>query len=182
MFLQESEAQFATGAARQVPVPATRWDRAKPWLAWITGGLFLGWALAVIWWAVLSPNARPPSRDELTIPLGTAAAIASGQGAFIPATVSLAPGGLLVVYNHDEVEHSVGNVVIPPGATAEITAPAENNKFACSIHPSRFLSMNLTKRPSFLTTVVPALLVGLPIGLMAGAAAWVGGRIKFDDD
>ena len=98
----------------------------------------------------------------------------------MPATLSLRPGGRLVVYNHDDAEHSVGNVVIPPGAVAEITAPEDGGGFACTIHPSGYIS--LTKKPSFVTTVVPALFVGLPIGLLAGAAAWVGQRLKFEDD
>lgn len=156
------------------------WTHARPWLAWIAGGLAIGWTLAIVWWAVLDPNATPASEEELIIPPGTARAIANGEGAFVPATLSLRPGGRLIVYNRDDVEHSVGNVVIPPGAVAEITAPEDGGGFACTIHPSGFIS--LTARPSFLTTVVPALFVGLPIGLLAGAAAWVGQRLKFDDE
>ena len=180
--MQESEVPFPGKSVVSLPATGGRWDAVKPWFAWIGGGLLLGWALAIVWWAVLSPNARPATDDELTIPLGTAAAISSGQGAFVPATVSLVPGGRLIVYNRDEVEHAVGNVVIPPGATAEITAPEEGGGFACTIHPSGFLGVRLTERPSFLTTIVPALFVGLPIGLLAGAAAWVGTRIRFDDE
>jgi hypothetical protein len=149
----------------------------------MAASLAFGWALAIVWWALLSPQAREEVSDQLIIPPGTAAAIRSGSGAsFVPATVSLRPGSRLVVVNNDVEEHEVGNAVIPPGAVAELTAPPDGEGFYCTIHPSGFLGVELTERPGFASTFVPALLIGVPLGLMAGAAAWVGGKLELREE
>jgi hypothetical protein len=159
-------------------LPGRIWSGGRPWLAWLGAAFAFGWVLAIIWWAVLSPQARADITDELIIPLGTADAIKSGSGgAFVPSQVSLRPGMRLVIVNQDTSEHTVGNAVIPPGATAELTPAEDGEGFYCTIHPSGFLGLNLTERPHFATTLVPALAIGLPLGLLSGVASWVGRRL-----
>jgi plastocyanin len=159
------------------------WSNMRPTLMWLGGALAFGWALAIVWWAVLSPQAREEITDQLVIPPGTADAIAKGTGfAFVPGQVSLRPGSRLVIVNNDSAEHTVGNAVIPPGAVAELTPSEDGDGFYCSIHPSGFLGVNLTERPPFYSTLVPALAVGLPLGIMAAAAAYIGGRLNLDGD
>jgi hypothetical protein len=158
------------------------WDASKHSLAWIAGALLFGWTLAIVWWAVLSPEAREEITNELVIPAGTAESIARGSSAaFVPGEIALRPGSRLFVVNNDTSEHTIGNAIIPPGAVAELTAPADGEGFYCTIHPSGFLGIDITQRPHFLTTVVPALLIGVPLGLMSAAAAWVGRRLDIGD-
>ena len=172
-----------TGPQSGGNVPLFSWAGMRPVLLWIVGALVFGWALAIIWWAILSPQAREQITDELVIPAGTADAIAGGTGfAFVPGEVSLRPGNRLVIINNDSVEHTVGNAVIPPGAVAELTPAEDGEGFYCSIHPSGFLGVNLTERPPFYTTLIPAIFVGLPLGIMAAAAAFIGGRLNLDGD
>lgn len=169
--------------ARAAGTWSRRWTAVRPWLLWLGGAIAFGWALAIIWWAVLSPQAREEITDELIIPAGTADAIASGSSAaFVPGQVSLRPGSRLVVVNNDTAEHTVGNAVIPPGAVAELTPSEDGEGFYCTIHPSGFLGVNLTERPPFYSTIVPALAVGLPIGILAAVAAWVGSKLKLDGE
>jgi plastocyanin len=153
------------------------WRAVRPWFAWLGAALLLGWLLAIAWWAFLSPEARESITDELVIPRGTAVSLRSGSPiAFVPAEVTLRPGDRLVVVNNDVEEHTIGNAVIPPGATAELSAPESGDGFYCTIHPTGFLGVKVAPRPHFLTTMVSALVVGVPLGLMAGAASWAGRR------
>jgi hypothetical protein len=148
----------------------------------MTGSILFGWMLSVIWWAALSPSAREEITDHLVIPPGTADSIARGAPiTFIPNELSLRPGSRLVVVNNDSAEHEVGNAVIPPGATAELSAPEEGEGFYCTIHPSGFLGVDITERPNILSTIVPALGIGVPLGLVTAGAAWVGRKLNLDE-
>jgi hypothetical protein len=160
------------------------WRSLKQPLLWITASVAFGWLLAIVWWAVLSPDARDSGiTDELVIPPGTAEAIRTGTGAsFVPGQVSLRPGSRLVVRNDDTEEHLIGNAVIPPGAVAELTAPESGEGFYCTIHPSGFLGVDIDERPHFASTIVPALLVGLPLGIVVAGASYVGRRLDLGSE
>ena len=154
----------------------------KPWLLWVGAGVAAAWALTMIWWALLEPNSVPDSAEVLVIPMGTADAVAAGDEApFIPNSLSLGRSGKLIVHNEDVVEHSVGAWVIPPGGSAEIVAPEDAGQVSCTIHPGGFLGVTLDERPPVTSTIIPSLLLGLPIGLVMGFAAFVGGRLNMGD-
>jgi hypothetical protein len=158
-------------------------EELKLWGGSLAFASAIGWILGIIWWGVLSPDARQAVVDELIIPPGTAAAIERGTGiAFVPGQVSLSPGSRLLVINNDSVQHTIGEYVIPPGATAELSFDEESETFACTIHPSGFLGVNLRERPHFATTLVPAAFIGIPSGLTIGAGIWIGRRLKVEEE
>ena len=69
--MQDSHVQGPLEGAATTPGAAgqpRRWQELKTWLAWIAGGLLIGWTLAIIWWAVLDPNAKPAAQEDLIIP------------------------------------------------------------------------------------------------------------------
>lgn len=148
---------------------------ARPWFAWAGGAFGVVWALAVVWWGLLEPYvAAAPT--ELTIPEGTAARIASGDAVFLPSTLSLRSGTVLLVRNRDRVAHVVGPATIPPGATARI-AQDGGGSLACTIHASGSLGIAIVPRPPFAATLLPALLAGLPLGLLAAVTSRVVSRL-----
>jgi hypothetical protein len=159
------------------------WTETKLWGGSLLFATLFGWTLGIVWWGVLSPDARRDVIEELVIPRGTAAALASGTAfAFVPGQVSLSPGSRLLVINNDEAEHTIADTVIPPGATAELSFDEESQSYACSIHPSGFLGVRLTERPHFATTLVPAAFIGIPAGLTIGAGIWIGRRLNDEEE
>lgn len=166
-------------AAQHVSRLGARWRVLRPWVPWVAGGLLLAFALNVIWWSLLSPSARKSDVEEFDIPAGTQAAIDRGDAVFLPKQFSVRAGGRLRILNQDSVEHTVGNVTVPPGATAELSAPAssQGEQLTCTIHPGGYLDLQLTERPGLQTTLFPTFLLGGPVGALAGLVAWVTRKI-----
>jgi len=136
----------------------------------------------LIWWGLISPDARRSEIDEVLIPRGTAEAIERGDAfAFLPNVYALPPGGKLRVINRDLASHTVGNVTVPPGATADVEAPA-SGQLVCTIHPAGYLDIQLKERPPLTTMILPAILLGVPMGLLAGAAVWVAQKLGTGGD
>jgi hypothetical protein len=107
--------------------------------------------------------ARAPETVELLIPAGTAAAVAAGEEApGIPDELSFVLGDTLLVRNQDEVDHTLGPLYIPAGASARLTLE-EPEKFAlnCSFKPSRYLGLDV-KPPTTWQTRLVALAFGVP--------------------
>lgn len=149
----------------------------RPWVTWIGAGLLLAFVLNLIWWALLSPSARPESK-EFVIPKGTAAVVAAGGVApFIPASFALREGARIIVRNEDVVEHTVANAVIPPGATGVIEPDPNSNELSCTIHPSGYLGIRITERPGLQSTILPTVLAGLPMGITAAAVVVIGKKL-----
>jgi hypothetical protein len=142
----------------------------------VAAGLIGGLAFNFIWWALLSPDARASAVEEVTIPAGTAAAIERGDAfPFLPQAYGLRDGGTLLVRNEDSAPHRVGTEVIPPGQSANITALAEG-QLVCTVHPAGYLDIDLRERPAPTAMILPSLLLGLPLGLLAAATTWIIGR------
>jgi hypothetical protein len=149
----------------------------KQMMGWLGVAMAFSLGMNLLWWGLLSPDAHPDTVDQFDIPYGTAAAIASGTGfAFVPSRFALPPGGRLRIVNHDVVEHTIGTATIPPDAWAEISAP-ESGGFTCTVHPSGYIGIDLRERPSIFTMLLPTLLLGLPLGLLGGAAIVITKRI-----
>lgn len=149
----------------------------RPLAAWV--GACIGATLLVTlsWWAVLSPGARTPNADELVIREGTAEAIAKGYPVFLPSVVSIRPGGTLRLVNEDTAQHTVGEVTIPPGATAELTAPADGTAYSCTIHPGGSLGFNVATRPPLWQAIVGATATGIVFGAIGAGVTAVTGKL-----
>ncbi|MCA9846012.1 MAG: hypothetical protein R3C29_10885 [Dehalococcoidia bacterium] len=157
---------------------ATIGRHVRTWLPWIGGGIGAAWALSMLWWALLEPAQARASEAELIIPEGTAAAVAQGAPApFIPNSIELARNGDLTVINRDTQPHEVGSWTIPPGGRAVISAATEDGQFTCTIHPGGILGFSIDKRPSILTTLYAAFILGLPTGFVFGLASVITRRL-----
>jgi plastocyanin len=165
--------RFSSGAGRR---GVTFWGAC-------VGLAFAGaWALNLVWWGLLSPSANPRDEAEIIIPAGTGAALANGAAfLFVPASLDIGPGGTLHIENRDQVVHVVGGYRIAPGEGVTITAPEASRQFNCTIHPSGYLGLSITRRPPLWSTIPLALLLGLPMGAITGAAIRVASNLNTED-
>ncbi|MBI5948644.1 MAG: hypothetical protein HY875_10955 [Chloroflexi bacterium] len=153
-------------------------------LGWLAVSLVASWAIMLLWWALLSPSGDGAKTLEIVVPEGTAAAVAEGRPApFIPTSLSLAKGGSLRVINNDVVEHDVGGYQVPAGRTVTFKANATGTgTLTCTIHPSGYLSLDLTERPSLASTILPTLLLGVPAGIALAVVVAIAGKLNLDDE
>lgn len=161
----------------QLGTPLTRYL-----LVWVAGGALVGWLVALLWWSMLTPTA-PSQPRPITIPLGTAAAIARGelpQG--IPSSLALSSGGKLLVANQDSSEHLIAGTLVLPGDTVLVTPANKSGQVDCTFHPGGAIEVSLTDRPPLYVTIVPAFLLGAPFGLAFGVATYVGRKLGVEDD
>lgn len=107
--------------------------------------------------------ARPPQTVELVIPAGTAAQVESGEDPpGIPDEVAFVLGDVLLVRNLDQVAHTLGPLLIPPGSSASMPLDqADNLALTCSFKPSQYLGLDI-KPPTTLSTRLIALLFAVP--------------------
>lgn len=144
----------------------------------VLGCLGVAWVVSVAWWLLL-PDARTV---DLTIPAGTAAAVARGEAVeVIPASLALRRGDTLVVRNQDDALHRLGSEWFPPGMTVRATvsgAMLEAPDLLCSFHPAGRLGVSTLARPGIEHTAVPTLLAGLPLALMAVVGVAVARRLE----
>jgi hypothetical protein len=98
-------------------------------------------------------TARAPAQIILTIPDGTAAKVAKGEPApDVPDEMTFVLGDVLIVRNQDSVAHTLGPLVVPPGASASLPLNEEDH-FAlnCSFNASSYFGLNV-KPPTTLRT------------------------------
>lgn len=94
---------------------------------------------------------RAPEVFELVIPPGTADQIASGgDTTSIPDEMSFIVGDTLLVKNEDHVDHQMGPLWVPAGATASL-AMEEKNKYAynCSFKSTQYLGLDVLPRTTW---------------------------------
>ncbi len=159
-----------------------------PWLVPVLAGVTLGLALNALWWAMLSPAARPGVQD-FVIPKGTAAAVAAGEfPLFIPDALSLREGEVLRVRNDDVSPHQVAGRDVAPGATEDITmrtitAPGSlaQDQLVCTVHPAGYIGLSIDERPPLSSIIVPSLLLGLPLGALAAVVIALMKRLDMGD-
>ncbi len=132
------------------------------WARWTVAGIALGLAINAAWWLAVAHPFAGKRLDELVIPAGTAAAIATGSSfVFAPNDIVLRSGETLRVVNRDSVAHTVGSTAIPPGASASVEGGSDG-ELTCTIHPSGHLEITLGERPPLLAMV--AVVVGMTVG------------------
>jgi hypothetical protein len=111
---------------------------------------------------------RAPTRIELVIPAGAAEQVAKGESPpSIPTDLKLMVGDTLIVKNEDGVDHQLGPVWAPPGASASLVlAEANNFAYACTFQPSRYLGLDVQAPVTLLTRVQALFLAGPPMGAL----------------
>ncbi|MBI4674935.1 MAG: hypothetical protein HY741_25115 [Chloroflexi bacterium] len=140
-----------------------RWQWLLPFLA---GPLFIG-AISVLAWFMLAGSiTRGPGRIEYVIAAGTAQRIAAGEAvSALPAKAVFVVGDVLVLRNEDTVNHNLGPFWIPAGTTISIPLDrASTLNYLCTAHPSGYIGLEVRPQNSWLLTLVPTLLLGVPLG------------------
>ena len=108
-------------------------------------------------------TARAPQTFELMIPAGTADQVERGEEApGIPSELSFVLGDILLVQNLDSVTHTLGPLLIPSGASAQMPLDqAENLAVSCSFTPNNYLGIDV-RTPTTLNTRLTALSFAVP--------------------
>lgn len=123
-------------------------------------------------------SSRGPQTIELLIPAGTASLVAQGQ-TVLPAGQTFVTGDVLVVKNEDTVTHTLGPLVIPAGASANLKLSQSGSvSYICSFEPSKYYGMEVLPALTMTTRVEAALIAGIPLGLLIGAYSLVALPLK----
>lgn len=131
------------------------------------GPLIMGVISLLAWLIVGGGLPRAAQRLEYVIPAGTAARVkAGGNLDTIPDHAVFVVGDQLVFHNEDNVTHEIGPFRVPAQTTATVTLrDAVYNNYACSVHPSNTISLEVRAPSSLLWTMLPTVVLGVPIGL-----------------
>lgn len=150
--------------------------KLPPWhiVRWVlslsAGILFAGGISLATWLAFSAPGG--PDEIAITIPAGTAERVAAGAPPpSIPDRLTFAPGDTLVLRNNDGVEHRIGSYNVPAGETLSVPlqTQAGSDRFACTFHPAGAIGLDVRSPGSPLSMLLPALLLGTPLGIVIGA-------------
>lgn len=115
-----------------------------------------------------SEAGRAPQRIELVIPAGTAEKVAQGESnPALPDKMVFVVGDTLVVKNEDVVDHRLGSLFIPSGASASLVLnQSQDMAFTCSFQPGQYLGLNVQEPVTFSTRLYGILIAGLPLGFL----------------
>ncbi len=146
--------------------------------------LLLGIAVSEGAFLLLKERNRPPQEIVLTIPRGTAAEVAAGRSPLgIPETLSFVLGDTLVVRNEDVVDHQLGPLWIPPGATARLQLDqAQKYAFACTFQPTRYLGIDVEEPVTLWTRLGGLSFTVLPMMVLFITYSFVLWPLDKDDD
>jgi hypothetical protein len=108
-------------------------------------------------------TARSPATIILTIPAGTAAKVARGESEpQIPEEMTFVLGDVLVVRNLDDVAHTLGPLLVPPGASASMPLNrADHFALNCDFNSSSYFGLNV-KPPTTRTTRIRGIIFAAP--------------------
>jgi hypothetical protein len=146
--------------------------KISPTLKAITFSMLLGIALAALMseiaYQVLKSENREPATIELVIPAGTAERVAQGEiPPTIPEDMLFVVGDTLVVLNRDSVDHQLGPLWIPAGASASLNLDTEENYIMeCSFQPAKYLGLNVREPVTLGTRLTGIFFGGLPMGAL----------------
>ena len=90
-------------------------------------------------------TSRAPETVELVIPAGTGARLAAGEDVTgIPETMIFVVGDVLLVRNEDTIDHELGPLWIPAGASASMGLDEKNDfAYSCSFKPSKYFGLTV---------------------------------------
>lgn len=140
----------------------------KRFLISVLIGVAVGAALSEISFFFLKETARPPQAIYLTIPAGTAERVARGeQPPSIPESMIFVVGDLLIVRNDDVVDHQLGPLWIPAGASTHLLLSTEENlTYACSFQPGKYIGLDVREPLTAGTRLYGILFAGVPLGVL----------------
>jgi hypothetical protein len=112
-------------------------------------------------------NDRAPQTMQLVIPEGTAELVEKGTAApSIPEEMVFVVGDVLEVVNEDNVDHQLGPIWVPPGATGSLQLEDANKyAYSCSFAPSRYLGIDVREATTVGTRLVALLFATPPMAI-----------------
>jgi hypothetical protein len=138
-------------------------------------GIAIGAALSEITFLFLRETARAPKSILLTIPAGTAEQVARGeQPPALPENMIFVVGDILIVTNEDAVDHQMGPLWIPAGASAQLALATEANlAYECSFQTSKYIGLDVREPLTFGTRLYGILFAGLPLGVLIALYSFI---------
>lgn len=129
--------------------------------------------LSTIALLIYTSGTREPTVHVLDIPPGSSELIEQGENPLkIPPTWSFYADDTLVLDNRDDVAHTLGSWYVPPNTVRRFDLqPAYGGFFACSLHPSGGITLDIQPRNfSFAIIAYPVLGFGFSVGFIL----WIG--------
>jgi hypothetical protein len=138
-------------------------------------GMAVGAALSEFTFLFLRETGRAPKAIVLTIPAGTAEQVERGeQPPTLPENMIFVVGDLLIVKNEDVVDHQMGPLWIPAGASAHLQLSTEENlAYECSFQTSKYIGLDVREPVTFGTRLYGILFAGLPLGVLIAIYSFI---------
>lgn len=138
-------------------------------------GIAIGAAISEITFLFLRETARAPKSILLTIPAGTAEQVARGeQPPALPDKMVFVVGDVLIVKNDDVVDHQMGPLWIPAGASAQLQLSTEENlAYECSFQTSKYIGLDVREPVTWGTRLYGILFAGIPLGVLIAVYSFI---------
>lgn len=139
----------------------------------IAASTFVVFALSSIALLIYTDGTRDPIVHVLEIPLGSWDLIEQGENPLdIPPTWTFFADDTLVLDNRDDVAHTLGAWFVPPNTVRRFELqPAYGGFFACSLHPSGGVTLDIQPRDyDFSIIAWPVFGFGVAVGVIL----WIG--------
>lgn len=133
-------------------------------------GVFILSSIALL---IYTAGSREPTVHVLDIPPGSWDLIEQGGNPLeIPPTWSFYADDTLVLDNRDDIAHTLGSWYVPPNTVRRFELqPAYGGFFACTLHPSGGITLNIQPR-DFDVAIIAFPVLGF--GFSVGVILWIG--------
>lgn len=133
-------------------------------------GVFILSSIALL---IYTAGSREPTVHVLDIPPGSWDLIEQGENPLeIPPTWSFYADDTLVLDNRDDIAHTLGSWYVPPNTVRRFELqPAYGGFFACTLHPSGGITLNIQPR-DFDVAIIAFPVLGF--GFSVGVILWIG--------
>jgi hypothetical protein len=156
--------------AAGTPTKRWRWTELFVLIAVSMLGVFILSSIALL---IYTAGSREPTVHVLDIPPGSWDLIEQGENPLeIPPTWSFYADDTLVLDNRDSIAHTLGSWYVPPNTVRRFELqPAYGGFFACTLHPSGGITLNIQPRDFDLAIIAfPVLGFGFSVGVIL----WIG--------
>ena len=144
-------------------------------LIFLVVGIVVGAAISEITFLFLRETGRAPKEILLTIPAGTAEQVARGeQPPALPENMIFVVGDVLTVKNEDAVDHQMGPLWIPAGASAHLALAVEENlAYECSFQSTKYIGLDVREPVTLGTRLYGILYAGIPLGVLLALYSFI---------
>ena len=152
------------------------YSRRRKWIEavlLIAGATFVIFVLSSIALLIYTADSREPTVHVVDIPPGSWDLIVQGENPLkIPPTWTFYADDTLVLDNRDDVPHTLGSWFVPPNTVRRFELqPAYGGFFACSLHPSGGITLDIQPRDyDFSIIAYPVFGFGFAVGIIL----WIG--------